>query len=83
MSYRIVATAEGATIFCLKCGGSSSSPRDVKLRNCPSCGFHSVFPAGMMSDLTETERRLLGFGLRDRLLGADELVVEENEKAEE
>jgi hypothetical protein len=77
VTYRIEATADGATIYCLKCEGTSNSPQDVKLRRCPKCGFHSVFPAGM-GGLLESEL----LGLRVGLLRADELVVGEDQESE-
>lgn len=62
MTYRITATADGATIECLKCGSTSDKPKDVRLRRCPRCGFHSVFPPGM-GGLLEAEDGSFLFGL--------------------
>ena len=96
VSYRIEANSEGAVIYCLRCEGSSADLKDIKLRNCPKCGYHSAFPAGMGGILeTEGEPLLLGLGLGSgrsgrsgRLFGglgvphADELVVAEPEEPE-
>ena len=79
MTYRIEATAERQVIHCLKCGGSSEKPRDVRLRNCPKCGYHSVFPPGMMGG-----KSLLApaapVGL---ILGSGEAVPDEGEESDQ
>lgn len=71
MSYRIEANAEGATIHCLKCGGTSDKPKDVQLRRCVKCGYHSVFPPGMGGNVEAASGdALLGVGVGvDRGLG--------------
>lgn len=77
MSYRIEASAEKQVIYCLKCGGSSENPRDVKLRNCPNCGYHCVFPPGMMSET-------LGVGLGSLArTGTHEAVPDEDEESDQ
>lgn len=82
MSYRIDATADLVTIHCLKCGGSSSNPRDVRLRSCPKCGYHAVFPSPV--GFGETTRRADLLGLRGSVgLPSGELVVGEAEEPEE
>jgi hypothetical protein len=65
VTYRITATADGATIECLKCGSTSDKPKDVRLRRCPKCGFHSVFPPGMggLLEAEDGSAVLLGLGL--------------------
>jgi DNA-directed RNA polymerase subunit RPC12/RpoP len=55
-SYKIVETAEGKCIRCRRCGQASSDPEDVKLLRCPSCGYHTVYPAGM-GGLLDDERK--------------------------
>jgi len=76
MSYRITASSDHQVIECLKCGGSSEDPRDVRLRSCPKCGYHAIFPAGMMGGL-------LGGGRSSLLLDPSELVVGEAEESQE
>jgi len=79
MSYRIAATADLVTIHCLKCGGRSSNPRDVRLRSCHKCGYHAVFPSPVSFGETAERTDLLGL----RGLQLDELVVGKAEEPEE
>jgi DNA-directed RNA polymerase subunit RPC12/RpoP len=69
VTYRIKATAERVTIECLKCGSTSDKPKDVRLRRCPKCGFHSVFPPGMggLLEAEDGSAVLLGLGVAPAL----------------
>ena len=78
MSYRIEADKDRMVIYCLRCGGNSDNPSDIKLRNCPSCGYHCVFPAGMGGLLAGVD----GVGSLGSL-GSGPLVVAEDNQPEE
>jgi len=42
-------------IKCRRCGDTSRDAQDIKLLSCPTCGSHSVMPAGM-GGLLDSER---------------------------
>jgi hypothetical protein len=47
MPYRIEARPDKVVIHCTKCESSSEDPTHVRLRSCPNCGYHTVFPVGV------------------------------------